>query len=66
MNANARLRDLSVALAGQGVAFRNLGDINIQSLAGAVSSATHGTGRTLPCLAAEITDARFISPSGAH
>ena len=52
VNANARLRDLSPALAGQGMAFRNLGDINTQSLAGAVSTATHGTGRSLPCLAA--------------
>jgi FAD-linked oxidoreductase len=46
------------------VAFRNLGDINTQSLAGAASTATHGTGRTLPCLAAEITDAKFIGATG--
>ncbi len=64
VNANARLRDLSPALAKQGVAFRNLGDINTQSLAGAASTATHGTGRTLPCLAAEITDAKFIGATG--
>jgi FAD-linked oxidoreductase len=64
VNANARLRDLSPALAEQGVAFRNLGDINTQSLAGAASTATHGTGRTLPCLAAEITDAKFIGATG--
>ncbi|WP_419740060.1 FAD-binding protein [Ruegeria sp.] len=63
-NANARLRDLSPALAEQGVAFRNLGDINTQSLAGAASTATHGTGRTLPCLAAEIADAKFIGATG--
>ncbi|WP_170422772.1 D-arabinono-1,4-lactone oxidase [Ruegeria arenilitoris] len=64
VNANARLRDLSPALAGKGLAFRNLGDINAQSLAGAVSTATHGTGRELPCLAAEITAARMVSASG--
>ncbi len=64
VNANARLRDLSPALAGQGLAFRNLGDINAQSLAGAVSTATHGTGRDLPCLAAEITAARFVGANG--
>ncbi|NOD74705.1 MULTISPECIES: D-arabinono-1,4-lactone oxidase [unclassified Ruegeria] len=64
VNANARLRDLSPALADRGLAFRNLGDINTQSLAGAVSTATHGTGRELPCLAAEITDARFVGASG--
>lgn len=64
VNANARLRDLSPALAGQGMAFRNLGDINTQSLAGAVSTATHGTGRSLPCLAAEITTAKLVSAGG--
>lgn len=64
VNANARLRDLSPALANHGVAFRNLGDINTQSLAGAVSTATHGTGRELPCLAAEITAARFVAANG--
>ncbi|MTI01728.1 FAD-binding protein, partial [Roseibium sp. RKSG952] len=64
VNANARLRDLSPALAKHGVAFRNLGDINTQSLAGAVSTATHGTGRELPCLAAEITAARFVAANG--
>ncbi|CUJ86130.1 L-gulono-1,4-lactone dehydrogenase [Ruegeria denitrificans] len=64
VNANARLRDLSPAFAGQGLAFCNLGDINTQSLAGAASTATHGTGRTLPCLAAEITAAKLVSAGG--
>ncbi|NVO54541.1 FAD-binding protein [Rhodobacteraceae bacterium B1Z28] len=64
VNANARLRDLSPALAAQGLAIRNLGDINAQSLAGAVSTATHGTGRELPCLAAEITEARLVGAQG--
>ncbi|WP_170758715.1 D-arabinono-1,4-lactone oxidase [Ruegeria lacuscaerulensis] len=64
VNANARLRDLSPKLAERGLAFRNLGDINAQSLAGAVSTATHGTGRDLPCLAAEITAAKLIGADG--
>ncbi len=63
-NANARLSDLSPALAEHGLAFRNLGDINAQSIAGAVSTATHGTGRTLPCLAAEITAACLVGADG--
>ncbi len=63
-NANARLSDLSPALADHGLAFRNLGDINAQSIAGAVSTATHGTGRTLPCLAAEITAACLVGADG--
>ena len=48
LGAGARLKDLSPALAAHGLAFRNLGDIDVQSLAGATSTATHGTGRELP------------------
>ena len=44
LGAGARLKDLSPALAEHGLAFRNLGDIDVQSLAGATSTATHGTG----------------------
>ncbi|WP_171239691.1 D-arabinono-1,4-lactone oxidase [Ruegeria sp. HKCCA5491] len=64
VNANARLRDLSPALADHGLAFRNLGDINAQSLAGAAATATHGTGRELPCISAEITAASFVGACG--
>ena len=64
VNANARLRDLSPALAQHGFAFRNLGDINAQSLAGAVSTATHGTGQELPSIAAELTAAKLVGAAG--
>ncbi|MEX0286640.1 MAG: D-arabinono-1,4-lactone oxidase [Paracoccaceae bacterium] len=64
LDANAPLHVLSEALAAKGLAFRNLGDINVQTLAGASSTATHGTGATLPCLAAEITGARLVDGTG--
>lgn len=64
VNANARLHQLSDALGSQGQAFRNLGDINVQSLAGAMSTATHGTGKTMPSIAAEMTGAQLLSGSG--
>ncbi len=64
LGAGASLHDLSSQLASQNLAFRNLGDIDVQSLAGAISTATHGTGRTLPCLAAEITGIRLIDGVG--
>ncbi|WP_164661543.1 D-arabinono-1,4-lactone oxidase [Tropicibacter sp. Alg240-R139] len=64
MNANKRLKQLSPALGDQGMAFRNLGDINEQTLAGAVSTATHGTGETLPCLSAEVQNAKMMLASG--
>ena len=64
LGAGTRLRELSPLLAAQGLAFRNLGDIDVQTLAGAVSTATHGTGRTLPALSAEITGLRMVTGGG--
>jgi FAD-linked oxidoreductase len=64
LGAGARLKDLSPALAEAGLAFRNLGDIDVQSLAGATSTATHGTGKNLPCLAAEIKGLKLVTGTG--
>ncbi|MET0663551.1 MAG: FAD-binding protein, partial [Ilumatobacteraceae bacterium] len=44
VQAGIRLRDLNEQLARQGLAMPNLGDIDRQSIAGATSTATHGTG----------------------
>lgn len=64
LGAGARLKDLSPALAEQGLAFRNLGDIDVQTLAGATATATHGTGKNLPCLAAEIHGLELVTGAG--
>ena len=40
--------DLSAALWEHGLAMENLGDIDKQTLAGAISTATHGTGARVP------------------
>ena len=44
VEAGIRLHALSEALAEHGLAMPNLGDIDEQSIAGAISTATHGTG----------------------
>ena len=54
LGAGAKLHDLSPQLSERGYAFRNLGDIDVQTLAGATSTGTHGTGKELQGLAAEI------------
>ena len=64
VGAGSRLRDLSPAFQEQGLAFNNLGDIDAQALAGAVGTATHGTGLGLPCLSADITGARMLTADG--
>lgn len=62
--AGARLYDLSPALEDDGLAFKNLGDINQQSFAGATATGTHGTGRAFPCLSAEIQAIRLMTADG--
>ena len=64
IGAGARLRDASPQLAEQGYAFRNLGDIDVQTLAGATSTGTHGTGQGLQALHAEITGLRLVTGTG--
>ncbi|MGH9116274.1 MAG: FAD-binding protein, partial [Acidimicrobiales bacterium] len=49
--AGTSLRQLSDLLAGEGLAMTNLGDIDVQTIAGATSTGTHGTGRTYGGLA---------------
>ena len=66
LGAGGRLHDLSPALADKGYAFRNLGDIDVQTLAGATSTGTHGTGETLQTLAAEIQGLRLVTGTGEH
>ncbi|NLU83915.1 D-arabinono-1,4-lactone oxidase [Rhodococcus sp. HNM0569] len=52
--AGTRLRDLNVALWARGLALANLGDIDVQTVAGAVSTGTHGTGAAFGGLATQI------------
>src|SRR3954465_7501830 len=47
VQAGMTIRQLNDALAGHGLALPNLGDIDAQAIAGAVATATHGTGVTL-------------------
>ncbi len=64
VGAGAWLYALAEDLETQGFAFRNMSDINVQSLAGAISTATHGTGMNFPCLSAEITGAEIMTAQG--
>jgi L-gulono-1,4-lactone dehydrogenase len=48
------LHALSAALAEHGMALENLGDVDAQTIAGAISTATHGTGARLPNLSAQV------------
>jgi L-gulonolactone oxidase len=58
------LRRLNRLLAAQGVALENLGDIDTQTLAGAISTATHGTGARLPNLSAQVEGLELVLADG--
>ena len=64
VRAGGRLKDLSPELDALGLAFKNLGDINVQSFAGAAATGTHGTGEALGCLSSEITAVRLMTADG--
>jgi len=65
VQAGITLEALNEALDERGLAFPNLGDIAYQTVAGATSTATHGTGRALPSLAAQIVAMRIVTGDGS-
>ena len=64
VKAGTTLADLNVLLDQHGLALANLGDITYQTVAGAVSTGTHGTGPHLTGLAGQITGMRIINGLG--
>jgi len=56
---------LTAALWAKGCSLINQGDIDKQAIAGAVSTATHGTGRTLGSLATAAEGFRLVLADGA-
>jgi L-gulonolactone oxidase len=62
--AGTKLHALGPELAGLGLALQNQGDIDAQAIAGAIATATHGTGVTFPNLSAQIVGVRLVTASG--
>ena len=60
VRAGTKLHDLGAALHALGLALENLGDVDVQSLGGALATGTHGTGRTLPNLSARVSGLRLL------
>jgi FAD-linked oxidoreductase len=64
LGAGSRLGDLGEPLAAAGQALFNMPDIDEQSLAGAMATATHGTGQKLGALHAYLTGLTLVTPRG--
>jgi FAD-linked oxidoreductase len=66
VEAGIRLRALSRELHARGLAMPNLGDIDAQSLAGALATGTHGTGARLPNLSAQVAGIELVLADGCE
>jgi L-gulonolactone oxidase len=64
VQAGITLHALGEQLALRGLALENQGDIDAQSLAGALATATHGTGTAFGNLSSRVAGMRLISASG--
>lgn len=64
VGAGTTLNDLNRLLDKEGLAMPNLGDIAYQTVAGAISTSTHGTGRNVPGLAAQVVGMRLVNGTG--
>lgn len=64
VQAGTRLYDLGKDLAPINQALINQGDIDQQSLAGAISTGTHGTGINLPCISAFVEGFELLTADG--
>jgi FAD/FMN-containing dehydrogenase len=64
VGAGTRLSDLNTLLHAEGLALANLGDIAYQTVAGAISTSTHGTGKALTGLAGQVIAMKLINGQG--
>jgi L-gulonolactone oxidase len=66
VEAGMTLHRLSRELHLRGLALPNLGDIDVQSVAGALATGTHGTGARLPNLSAQVERLELVLGDGSE
>jgi FAD-linked oxidoreductase len=62
--AGTRLHQIPALLAPYALAMENLGDIDRQSIAGAISTGTHGTGARFGGIATQVVGATLVTATG--
>ncbi|KOX08541.1 D-arabinono-1,4-lactone oxidase [Streptomyces sp. NRRL B-3648] len=65
VEAGTPLKRLNAALAREGLSLTNMGDIMEQTVSGATSTGTHGTGRTSASIAAQIKGLELVTADGS-
>ncbi|WP_116214293.1 D-arabinono-1,4-lactone oxidase [Streptomyces olivoreticuli] len=63
--AGTTLRQLNTALSAHGLSLANMGDIMEQTVSGAVSTGTHGTGRDSASLSAQVRGLELVTADGS-
>jgi L-gulono-1,4-lactone dehydrogenase len=64
VEAGITLHDLGEELLGRGLAMENQGDVDPQTVAGAISTATHGTGGRFGNLSSQVVGIRLVDGTG--
>jgi L-gulono-1,4-lactone dehydrogenase len=64
VEAGITIRELGPALAERGLALENQGDVDAQTIAGAISTATHGTGGGFANISSRVTGVRMVTAAG--
>jgi L-gulono-1,4-lactone dehydrogenase len=64
VEAGITIRELGPALADGGLALENQGDVDAQTIAGAISTATHGTGGRFANISSQVTAVRVVTAGG--
>ncbi len=65
VQAGITIRELSRRLDAHGLAMENLGDIDVQTIAGAISTATHGTGARLGNISSQVAELTLMLADGS-
>ncbi|MFE1193370.1 D-arabinono-1,4-lactone oxidase [Streptomyces olivaceoviridis] len=65
VEAGTPLKRLNTALAREGLSLTNMGDIMEQTVSGATSTGTHGTGRASGSIAAQIKALELVTADGS-
>ncbi|WP_225830364.1 D-arabinono-1,4-lactone oxidase [Streptomyces sp. NK08204] len=65
VEAGTPLKRLNAALAREGLSLTNMGDIMEQTVSGATSTGTHGTGRDSASIAAQIKGLELVTADGS-
>jgi len=64
VKAGTKLSLLGALLFEEGMAMENLGDVDVQSIAGTISTGTHGTGQNFGTISTQVIALRWINGKG--